>query len=281
MALTKQQQNKRAQKQSKKAKTRQHSTDQYQRMVNDRKRSESESQNFDKSAMKVVNQIDALRLTPGETALGIIVRGEGYSGASTCLAKWSEDSITGKLSPADAANYYALTYDLIDEGSLSVRSKDNTDVDNTDKFNLPDDITNEKSSGVRLLKAVSLLANISHNYAGRLASSLPTEISSMMSAATSAVNKLVREVDPRACKIIATLTSQPVSPGIARNMGILAAKNELVSMDVHDQIDSILIMDNDNNAIAAISLYFCIYNGAPLLAKNEDTPEVPAGTTFH
>jgi hypothetical protein len=285
MALTKQQKNTRAQKQSKKANAK--TKTRYQQMIAERKaqgsRGSIDEAAFNNAANGVIETLKGLDCPAGKTGIGLVVRQDGYSDSSVLGALWNEDEFL-KVGLNNGVTLERIEADimmLVDDGEMNMR-----DFNDIDKVNTNDDTKLrtqlvQTSPEVRLLKAVSLFANIAHNSQGNN-KNLGGHVGIVRQLMSSAIHRLIREIDPKACKILMTLTSMPASPNVIREMDDFVKAHQLVYMDIHDPLDSIIIMDADNNSIGAISLYHWNSSDTPLLmVAGGPKSEVPAGATVH
>lgn len=287
MALTKQQQNKRAQKQSKKAKARQQANNRYEQMVAERRaqsnRGGIDQEAFNKAAMGVLEGLEGMDCPEHKTGVALVVRGEGYSGASTLSCQWNDTYFVQQALACGKTEEEAFAdlMELVDLGEMNFRDFADIDTRQEEETQALQQALDQNSPEVRLLKAATLFANVAHNASGKNKSveGIPNKVRAV---AMAAIHRLIRQIDPTATKVAIALTSMPASPGVLKDMGPVLKEQEVVYMDIHDEADSILIMNNKNETLASVSLHFWAHRGAPLLmVAGGPKTEVPAGTTIH
>lgn len=285
MALTKQQQNKRAQKQSKKSKSK--AKTRYEQMVADRKaqsgRGSIDVEAFNTAAMNVLEGLEGMDCPAHKTGVALVVRGEGYSGASTLSCQWNDTEFTQQaLSRGKTEEQvFADMMEMVDLGEMNFRDFEDIDTRKEEETQALQQSLDQTSPEVRLLKAATLFANIAHNAAGdnKTMNGMSSKIRAI---AMAAIHRLIRKIDPTASKVAIALSSMPASPGVLKDMGSVLKQQELVYMDVHDKTDSIIIQNNANETLATVSLCYWAHEGVPLLMlAGGPKSEVPAGATVH
>lgn len=285
MALTKQQQNKRAQKQNKKSKAK--AKTRYEQMVADRRaqsnRNGINQEAFNTAAMGVLGDLEGQDCPEHKTGVALVVRGEGYSGASTLSCVWNDTNFAQQAlgHGKTEEQVFADMMEMIDLGEMNFRDFTDIDTRKEEETQALQQSLDQNSPEVRLLKAATLFANVAHNASGKN-ESVEGIANKVRGIAMAAIHRLIRKIDPTASKVAIALTSMPASPGVLKDMGPVLKEQELVYMDIHDETDSILIMNNANETLASVSLHFWAHKGAPLLmVAGGPKTEVPAGTTVH
>ena len=285
MALTKQQKNTRAQKQSKKANTK--TKTRYQQMIADRKaqsgRSSIDEVAFNTAAMNALEGLEGMDCPSHKTGVALVVRGEGYSGAGTLSCLYNDETFVQEAVSDGKTDeqVFASMMELVDLGEMQFRDFTDIDTEMPEQTATLTHALDNTSPEVRLLKAVSLFANITHNASDKN-KSMDGTISKVRVVAMAAIHRLIRKIDPSACKVAIALTSMPASPGVLKSMSDVLKAHELVFMDVHNETDSIIIQNNANETVAVVSLHCWRYKNVPLLmVAGGPKSEVPAGATVH